>query len=251
MRDKTLVLIHGWGMNRGIWQDLIHDLANMRVNTLVLDLPGYNGTKAISHSNNVFGDTTQALLEQLPQDGKFHLLGWSLGGLFAIQMARIARKRFQSLILLSSNPKFVASADWSCAVQPQTFAQFLNDLQQDNHKTIQRFIAIQCMGSKTASTDRKKIHQALSLFPYADSQTLADGLDLLLKSDARSSLDELQLPVSLIGGTHDALVPIRALELLSSQYHFPLYSIQGAGHAPFISHKSDFMQYLEEIMREN
>jgi len=141
----------------------------------------------------------------------------------------------------------VQSEDWLYAVKYDIFSQFLSQLQQDNHATIKRFIAIQVIGSPTANADRKKINHALQAVPYADQQTLEQGLELLLTLDLREQLTTLSLPILFMCGDRDTLVPIKAIEsLVHKQHNASMHIIKGAGHAPFISHVDEFVQVIKE-----
>ena len=62
--------------------------------------------------------------EVLPE--KCSIAGWSLGGLLAQKYLERFPQRVQSLMLIASTPKFIASADWPHAMPEKTFKNFLN-----------------------------------------------------------------------------------------------------------------------------
>ena len=82
---------------------------------------------------------------------KCHLLGWSLGGLVASQLALTMPERLHSLITVASSPCFMARDEWP-GIAPKVLAGFNQMLAGDFMQTIERFLAIQAMGSEHART---------------------------------------------------------------------------------------------------
>src|SRR5690606_38311261 len=82
--DKpTLVLLHGWGVNQGVWQSIRQRLP-AAVSVLTPDLPGFGVTQQFPQPYTL--DTVcQVLAEKIP-DGSA-VCGWSLGGLVALALA--------------------------------------------------------------------------------------------------------------------------------------------------------------------
>ena len=68
------VLVHGWGMNRMVWQPLIASLPGW-IEVICIDLPGHG--EASQASFNSLDDLTQALVNQVDQPAIW--IGWSLG----------------------------------------------------------------------------------------------------------------------------------------------------------------------------
>jgi carboxylesterase BioH (pimeloyl-CoA synthesis) len=76
-----LVLLHGWGFNSELFNDLIDQYKNQYRITKI-DLPGHG------RSDNVDGGLNEwcnEIIKILPNNPI--LLGWSLGGLLAIKIA--------------------------------------------------------------------------------------------------------------------------------------------------------------------
>lgn len=246
-----LLLIHGWGINKAIWFQLEEKLKN-DINVIAIDLPGYGQDDLIPNPYTA-NSVAKIVAPYLDKAEQSIVLGWSLGGLIAIELAKCYPQKILQLILLASNPKFVQAVDWPYAVEEQVFINFANELKKDIKKTVQRFIAIQVMGSKTAREDIKTIYALIEQQPYANYNTLNKGLDILLSSDQRDNLLSLSLPVLMIAGDKDRLVNLKALQYLCEQKlnlqykKLSLEIISGAGHAPFISHFDKF----ESLIRKN
>ena len=74
------------------------------------------------------------------------LIGWSLGGLVAQQIAHSYPEKLKQMVLICSSPKFSKSADWPSIV-PKVLSFFTQQLNIDFSKTLERVLAIQAMGS--------------------------------------------------------------------------------------------------------
>lgn len=138
-KGEPIILLHGWGMNSSVFEPLGIELAKRR-EVLNVDLPGYGASNWSSSLS--FEDQAGLLAEQSPEAD---LLGWSMGGLYALEMLRQNPNKFRSLILVCCNPCFVRRSDWSCAVEESVFKTFSEDLNQNWQATIKRFLALQMM----------------------------------------------------------------------------------------------------------
>ncbi|MFP4076237.1 MAG: alpha/beta fold hydrolase, partial [Halochromatium sp.] len=79
----TLVLLHGWGMNNGVWDALPASISE-RFHLHPIELPGHGNAPFQSHWRDL-PDWADAVLAQAPEQAIW--LGWSLGALVALQAA--------------------------------------------------------------------------------------------------------------------------------------------------------------------
>ncbi len=236
----TLVLLHGWGLNRAVWQSLL-PLLPLEQPVLCLDLPGF-GDRQTAPTPYLLDALATQLLPEIPDNSL--LVGWSLGGLVATQIAKIAPQKVKALALVASSPCFVARPQWP-GMAPTVLAQFAAALQNDMAKTIERFLAIQAMGSDSARQDMKKLRDAVMSLPVPQSLAMAGGLTILANADLREDLASLNCPVSGCYGRLDSLVPVAMTALLAEiAPAMEITIFAKASHAPFISHPQEFMHWL-------
>lgn len=239
--DKpVLVLLHGWGLNHAVWQQMRPQLSE-HFQVLTPDLPGF-GLAASYPQPYVLGEVAAIVAEQIPAGSL--LLGWSLGGMVATQIALDYPQKVKALALVASSPYFVASEAWP-GMAPAVLRQFAQALAKDVAQTIDRFLAIQALGSETARQEIKLLKQALLSLPLPQPEALAGGLALLAEQDLRPRLAGLKMPVAGCFGRLDSLVPVAMLESLQLLLpHAKLTVIPKASHAPFISHPLEFEHWL-------
>ena len=144
-QGPEIVLLHGWGMNAGVWEPFLPLLHDYQV-TLV-ELPGH-GNSPWNDSDVTLQHWVQKVLDVAPERATW--CGWSLGGQVAQLAAMQEPDRVSALVLLSSTPRFVQGPGWQHAVQQQVFHQFGEQLLEDTESTLQRFLSLQVRGSESA-----------------------------------------------------------------------------------------------------
>ena len=240
---QNVVLLHGWGMNGAVWQQSADKLSQYcRVH--VVDLPGYGYS---SERVELELDTiAKAILEQAPKDAIW--VGWSLGGLVASHIALHYSGYVRQLATVASSPKFAAQRPWR-GIQPQVLDNFTEQLTEDFDGTIERFMALQAMGSPSARKDVKVLKQSVLSRPSPNPQALLAGLKLLANVDLRQALTDITVPFLRMYGRLDGLVPVKVSEMLDNQYPKSRSVIfSQSSHAPFMTEPDAFCSELVDFM---
>ena len=247
-QKNPIVLLHGWGMNRAIWQPCVANLPETTASRIVtLDLPGYGdnvdyaGEYGLNDLANWLADT---LTQRLGEEYKVTVIGWSLGGLVAQQFALSHPDKIAKLGLIGSTPKFLADTDWA-GIKPDVLDMFAAQLIKNHQATIDRFLAIQAMGAQTAKQDIKHLKDLVTSAPTPNIDALIKGLTLLAEEDLRSQWSQLTCPIFALFGKLDSLVPVKVVEKITSLSDKISTTIHDkASHAPFISHPEQFTHWL-------
>ncbi len=188
----------------------------------------------------------QQLLPQLPE--RATMLGWSLGGLVASQLALLQPARVSALISVASSPCFTAQAEWP-GIKPDTLTGFQQQLSDDFRRTVERFLALQTMGTENARQDARQLKEVVLSQPMPSVAALQSGLEILRQSDLRPALDTLSVPFLRLYGALDGLVPRRiAAELDARWPGSPSVVMEKAAHAPFISHPEAFCGHVTQFI---
>ncbi len=238
MKDHPLIFLHGWGMSARLFEPLLQQLGSR--SWVAPGLPGYRGSLWPGESS--FECQLELMQTDLPAGS---LVGWSLGGLYAIGLALRYPQKFASLTLIACNPCFVKKPGWECAVDGSVFETFCSDLMQDWRPTLRRFLALQMQGDAGARDMTRSLTREILAMSDPDLEVLGFGLELLKTEDARTDLASLEQPVKLILGERDRLVPFS----LQQQIHdvapaIQVESVAGAAHAPFVSHPAQIAAML-------
>jgi pimeloyl-[acyl-carrier protein] methyl ester esterase len=229
-----LVLIHGWAMHGGIFAPLSERLAQQfRVH--IVDLPGHGHSRADSHSVDP-ALCAATLSARLP---RAVWVGWSLGGLVALHAALLAHSPLRGCVAIAASPRFVSAPDWSHGVELDVFAQFDAGLRSDYRATIERFLALEALGSDHAKAELRELRAHVFERGEPALTALEQGMQVLETTDLRGRMAELDLPNLWLAGSRDRLVPAGAMRWAAQQNPQGRFVEFSSGHAPFIGHAAE------------
>ncbi|MGF1750924.1 pimeloyl-ACP methyl ester esterase BioH [Vibrio cionasavignyae] len=242
-QGPDLILIHGWGMNGAVWEQCIPKLKDC-FTVHVVDLPGYGLSGEVSCQS--FSDLITLVLEDAPSRAIW--LGWSLGGLVATQIANQHPDRVVQLVTLASSPKFSQQLPWK-GIKQEVLNAFTEQLSANFTLTIERFMALQAMGSPSARKDVKQLKEAVLSRPIPAPEALHLGLEWLGSLDLRQALREVDVPVHRWYGRLDGLVPVKVADVLDSEMSaHDSHVFTGSSHAPFITELDNFVGKLKSLL---
>ena len=214
-----LVLLHGWGFNSELFNNFVNQYQDQYRITKI-DLPGHGRSDKVAGG---IDEWCNEIIKILPNNPI--LLGWSLGGLLAINIA--TKIKLSKLILVASTPNFVQNLDWQYGIDADNFQQFSNTLKQNLSKGLKRFISLQTQDK----TQLKALNQSIDQFP-ASTAALNQGLDILLSTDLINEFKQLNIPIIAILGDHDTLVP-RQISHWYAEMNIKT-QVLNTGHLPFL-----------------
>jgi pimeloyl-[acyl-carrier protein] methyl ester esterase len=242
-----LVLLHGWGTNLRVFDGLRAALgAQHRVTAI--DLAGH-GCSPWTHDSSRQQQLAE-LASMLPKGAT--LVGWSLGGQLALQLANERALDVRRLVLIGSSPRFMRTDDWAHGMPAVTMRQFAAQLARDPAKTLADFLELQVRGSANASTVLATLQGSLRQHGAAHPEALAAALALLEHNDLRGLARRIDVPALVIVGQYDRVTPPQASEALARLMpQAQLLQIPRAGHAPFVSHLAQVSTAILEFTRHD
>ena len=228
-----LVLLHGWALHGGTWGPWLDELGRS-ARLHVLDLPGH-GRSPWHEAAADLGGMARTVFPHVPRGAA--LLGWSLGGLIALELARRHPRHLAALVLVATTPRFLAGHDWEHGMRPDVLDEFKTGLERDYRRTVQNFLALQTRGDEHGQETLRLLRGRLATRPEPDRRALAAGLDILQRSDLREAATQVALPALVIAGEYDRLTPPGAgLSLARALPAARFRLVERCGHAPFLSH---------------
>ncbi|NOS87325.1 MAG: pimeloyl-ACP methyl ester esterase BioH [Methylococcaceae bacterium] len=239
-----LVLVHGWAMHSGIWQNFALHLAK-HYQVTCIDLPGHGLSAPLA--NFTLSAVSDALVAAITTPHSVWL-GWSLGATIVLDIAQRYPERVKAALLLAGNPHFTESPVWP-GMNPRVLDSFAEHLQADSTATLVRFLSLQVNNLDNAKTLLKTLKQAILSRPAADAASLQGGLNVLKHSDLRTAFATNPQPTAVILGAWDTLVPISvgdAMQQLAP--HRQITRVEKAGHALFLSHPDTIVQALAQLL---
>lgn len=153
-----------------------------------------------------------------------YLVTGSMGGLLAMELLP---KTCKKLALISSTAKFCAGDGYPHGTQEKVLRRMNVQLQRNPEAVLDEFF-------KNVHYPRRESRQAMTMRHNAewDLDDLVAGLTYLLESDVRKQVPNINIPVLLLHGNADRIIPATASQWLNA--HLPiseLKMIENGGHA--------------------
>jgi pimeloyl-[acyl-carrier protein] methyl ester esterase len=247
--SRQLVLLHGWALNLRVF-DALSSALEPQFTITAIDLPGHGRSAepaALAQDGWTLERLAAWIAPVLPPAAV--VLGWSLGGQVALQLARQAPERVAALVLVSSTPRFVSGDGWTQGVAPAVLAHFAKHLGGDYRQTVHDFLELQVRGSRDAAAALAALQAALFAQGEAAPAVLARSLEVLRHSDLRDALGPIAQPALVIGGQYDRVTPPGAARALAAALpHARHHEFARCGHAPFLTHEAEFAALLREFV---
>ena len=203
-----IFLLHGWGGNSNLWAPLIPELQKI-TNVIAIDLPGFGDSPKI---NNFSLETILDLIaEQIMAPAV--LIGWSLGGMLAVQLASRYPQKISRIVTLASNVKFVDGDGYDAAMDSTVNHQFNKSFETAPEETLKLFGGLMAQGDANDRVMLKKMrimagHQKIT-------SNWLQALELLSALDNRMAFAMLTQPGLHLLGEADVLVPVAAAKQLA------------------------------------
>lgn len=241
-----LVLIHGWAMHGGILSPLVDALAS-RFDMHVVDLPGHGYSRDSDVPLEPLA-CARAIADVTPPA---MWLGWSLGGLVALTAALDLADHVTSVVAMCSTPRFVRNDSWPYGNDAAMVEKLAADLETDYHGTLERFIALEAMGSADPRAEARRLKEEAFSRGEPNPRVLMEGLRLLESADLRPRLPDLTRPSLWITGRRDRIVHPEAMRWCADAAGGRFEEIARAGHAPFIGHAAAVADVLTQFTDAN
>jgi pimeloyl-ACP methyl ester carboxylesterase len=249
-----LLFLHGWSSN---WQIFLLNIAAFKEThrCLALDLPGFGASDmpADDISINGYAKTVDAVCDQLGVE-TVSVVGNSMGGFVGAELALSYDTRVERLVLVSA-------AGLSTEHLAQTPAVVLARLTTAGLPLAQRFEPYVVRRPRM----RRAFMQWVLRYPEKLSVPLTQELVLsfgkpgfvpalkaLLQYSYRDRLAAMEMPVLIVWGRNDLLVPVgdaeRYRRLIGDNARVEIF--EDTGHAPMIERPSRFNSLLREFIAE-
>ncbi len=245
-QGKPIVLVHGWAMHTGMWREFAQQLA-LNYQVTCIDLPGHGRSEAIDPFTleKISSELVDAIHGQ-----SCCWLGWSLGATIVLDIAARYPERVSALVLLAGSPSFTQTEQWP-GMDVRLLDDFAGHLDKNCQATLLSFLSLQVNGMPDQKALLKMLKTTVFECAAPDQATLQGGLNILKQADMRSVLSGLNIPVSVILGGLDTLVPVAVGQKMQQLLHsLELNIIDRAGHVPFLSHSRETLAIISRFMEE-
>ena len=226
---RHLLFIHGLGSSSDRWLDIPDALALSGFHSVALDLPGFGGSDkpSVNYMIDYFVQVVEGFMRQTGlDDGKTSLIGHSLGGYVAAQIAAERSELVDKLVLIDTSGMLQGPTP----LLEEYAAAAMNPSKESVRKVFEKMVA-----------DPARIPEALvegfihrighpgaqAAFQSAYENSVSTQLGI-------EKLGRIDKPTLIIWGRKDILIPIQYCELFREAIgNAASYVVEDAGHAPF------------------
>lgn len=245
-----LVFVHGWAMSGRVWT-FQKPLAD-RFRLITVDLRGHGKSSiATGYAFADFAADLVFLFDRLGL-GRAALVGWSLGAQVALEAVPLLGDRVAALLLVSGTPRFTAVDGWPHGL-PATAARGLGlRLKRAYDATLGDFFRqMFAEGELTHDQYQRIVREIVIPRPLPDPGAVQASLATLAGGDHRQILSSMTSPTLVIHGDRDAICPPGAGRYLADTIPGArLFSLEGVGHAPFLSRPDIFNGEVGRFLAE-
>jgi len=237
-RGTPLVLLHGFPLDHHLWDEVVPFLED-RFDIILPDLRGFGESTAVDspYGMNNYASDIAGLLDQLNIQ-KTAVAGHSMGGYVALAFTRLYPERVSGLGLVSSqllgdSPERKEGRYKSAA-----------DVSENGIGSV-----VATMTPKFSSDEKLQAFARTSMERQQPSAYVGALKAMAERIDSTPLLASLKIPVVVIHGDADALIPIdRAREVRDSLPEARLIEIHDAGHMPMLEAVNETAEALRRLV---
>ena len=191
MTAPTLLLVHGIGSTRAFWDPIVPLLGGHRC--VAVDVPGFGSAPPLQPPATVAAYA--AALDE-PARGPVVVVGHSLGGMIAQELALRAPDRVRGLVLCNTIPGVTDGA--------REFNPALATIAgTDGSAAVAEALLPAMFGPKPLEGTERARERFLTDMTAADPTALAAAFRAVVTFDARDRLPSLDVPAVVIAGQHE------------------------------------------------
>ena len=232
-----LVLLHGYPLDHHLWNEVI-PLLEDTFELILPDLRGFGGSSSVDtfYAMEDFALDIAALLDHL-EIQKAGIIGHSMGGYVALAFARVYPERVSGLGLVSSQV---------LADPPDRKEARYKSAAEVADKGIASMV--ETMTPKFTANPRLQQFARQSMEQQQPAAYIGALKAMAERVDSTPLLSSLQIPVVIVHGDADALIPIdRAREVKAAVPGAHLVEVAGSGHLPMMEAKEETAEALKHL----
>jgi non-heme chloroperoxidase len=253
---RPVVLIHGWPLSAQAWKPQFSALREAGYRVVAYDRRGFGSSDKpeSDYSYDTLTDDLQHVMDQCNLQG-VTLVGFSMGGgEVARYIARHGESRVHSVVFAAAvTPYLMKTADnLQGPLTPEKAREKSAAFEQDRSAYFDQFTKAFFSVDGVLQVTESQRREAMALCEQSAQHAALACMDSFATTDFREDLKRLTVPVLVIHGGSDAIVPFEASGQLTHRavLHSKLVKVDGAPHGLNLSHAPAFNEALLTFLRK-
>lgn len=194
----TVFLLHGVGGGKQAWRDNLDDIAAAGYRAIAWDMPGYGESAAIDPCTvRGLAESLRRLIDHTEADRNV-VLGHSMGGMVAQELAVLAPERVHGLILSGTSPAFGrADGNWQQQFLQERFAPL------DAGQTMAQLAAQLVPAMMAPDADPQALQLARDVMAAVPQASYRAALQAIVAFNRLDDLARIAVPTLCLAGEHD------------------------------------------------
>ncbi len=252
---RPVVLIHGWPLSAQAWAPQVQVLRDAGYRVVAYDRRGFGRSDKpeSDYSYDTLADDLQRVLDQCAlQD--VTLVGFSMGGgEVARFIGRHGESRLHSVVFAAAVPPYLMKTgdNPEGPLTPEKAQQTKRALQEDRASFFDLFTKNFFSAHGVLQVTESQRAEAVALCHQAAQHAALACMDSFDSTDFRDDLKKVTVPMLVIHGEADAIVPLEGSGLRTHRAvpHSQLVKVEGAPHGLNVSHAKVFNDALLSFLR--
>jgi len=228
--NKTLIFLHGWGVDSQLWFKIVPELINKNYSLYFLDLPGF-GQSQVPNTVYDVDDYKKIVYEFIKKLGlkKINLIGHSFGGRITIKIAAENPNFLEKIILVDA-------------------AGIIHDSRKKKLLTIISKFIKPIFKPSFMEPLRKKFYLLIGS-EYLENIKLSKIFTKVVMEDLTHLFSKIKKQVLIIWGRDDKVTSLDDGELMNKLIpKSKLVVFEKAGHFSFLDAPKEFVKALTEFI---
>ena len=241
---QTLFFLHGMNGNSKSWENLFYSLSSS-FRVVAWDAPSFGGSDVFGDNIEEYKNAAKALIETLKLK-KIILIGHSMGGLIASQLAYDNDVSISGLILSSTHLGF------GCKKGEPLMERYANRLKTFSTKLSDIDYAMERAKRNTPEGTSESVIKFLANVALdIRKESIRDGGRMSQEADNTNICKDLKVPVLILSGGKDTVISTEMhASLIAALPRAHKVVFPKAGHASFAEYPDQFNYQVTEFAKK-
>ena len=241
---QTLFFLHGMNGNSKSWENLFYSLSSS-FRVIAWDAPSFGGSDVFGDNIEEYKNAAKALIETLKLK-KIILIGHSMGGLIASQLAYDNDVSVSGLILSSTHLGF------GCKKGEPLMERYANRLKTFSTKLSDIDYAMERAKRNTPEGTSESVIKFLANVALdIRKESIRDGGRMSQEADNTNICKDLKMPVLILSGGKDTVISTEMhASLIAALPRAHKVVFPKAGHASFAEYPDQFNYQVTEFAKK-